>query len=35
LVSQPFAELPSQFPKLGSHPTSWHVPVEQDSLAFA
>jgi hypothetical protein len=34
LVSQPFVALPSQLPKPGSHPTSWQVPLEHDSVAF-
>jgi len=35
LVSQPFPLLPSQLPNPALHPTSWHVPVEQDAVAFA
>jgi hypothetical protein len=34
LVSQPFPALPSQLPKPASHPTSWQVPPEHDSVAF-
>ena len=34
LVSQPFPALPSQLPKLASHPTSWQVPLAHDSVAF-
>lgn len=34
-VSQPFAALPSQLPNPASQPTSWHVPLEHDSVAFA
>jgi hypothetical protein len=34
LVSQPFAALPSQSPKSGLQPTSWHVPVAHAATPF-